>query len=209
MARENPTAIDKLDVEHPGLKLDVNTWFDGHAKLSDVAAWLKDKYGVRIPESTLSYYQHHRWWPALLRIRAMKERVLAIREALAESPEELGDAIVMEKLAEASMDEVSPVTLLREERERRKLKIEEGRLEVAVRQAQVEEDKLKLEIARLEQEAEERKRRLEEATNEAVERAAQGQSITREDINRIRERVFGLPPAGGGAAPAVSAEVGG
>jgi predicted nucleic acid-binding Zn-ribbon protein len=76
--------------------------------------------------------------------------------------------------------------------------IEAGKLEVARQTAENEKKALELKIA-------EYNRNVEEATDEARNKIESGRAITREDIDRIRERVFGLParaaqPAGSEAA---------
>lgn len=47
---------------------------------------------------------------------------------------------------------------------------------------------------RLKQEQSELQQRVQEAIDEAEQKPGRGRSLTLDDINRIRERVFGLPP---------------
>ncbi len=194
MGRVQPTAVELLDTSHPGLRLDVDLWFDHHETHEAILAKLKEKYDVTLPLSTLSSYKMRRWLPALIRIRDLKEKSAAILQVV----EQHGITPIARALILEHIDEVAPETLLREERERTKLEIEQGKLDVARQQAQTAQAELELKVRQLEAQQE----RTREAVEEAEQKLGKGESLTLADINRIRERVFGLPQVGEPQAPA-------
>jgi hypothetical protein len=180
--RVQPTAIEKLNIEHPGLQLDVDTMLQQDALLADIQSMLRGKHKTTISHQTLSKYKQKRWLPSVQRIQDRVERSQAIiRVIKKEGDSDFGRAYIFEQLDEAARrgDRIDPATLLREQRLRMELQLRFEQLEQTNRKLQAGIQKTALEF--------------DAATREASKHGT-GRSATLGDINSIRERVFGLPP---------------
>lgn len=131
--RVQPTAIERLNVEHPGLQLDVDTMLQKDALLADVQAMLREKYNVSISHQTLSKYKQKRWLPSIQRIQERVERSQAIiRVIRKEGDTDFARAYIFEQLDEAARrgDRLDPVVALREQRMRAEIELRYRELEL-------------------------------------------------------------------------------
>lgn len=180
--RVQPTAIEKLNIEHPGLQLDVDTMLQKDALLADIQSMLRGKYTVSISHQTLSKYKQKRWFPSLQRIQDRMERTqAAIKVIKKEGDSDFARAYIFEQLDEAERrgERVPPEVLLREQRMRVELQLRFQQLEQTKRKLQIGIEKAALE--------------LDAATREASKQA-RGRGFSIDEINRIRWQTFGLPP---------------
>lgn len=176
--RVQPTAIEKLNAEHPGLQLDVDAMLKKDALLADVQAMLREKYNVSISHQTLSKYKQKRWLPSVQRIQDRVERSQAIvRVIKKEGDTDFARAYIFEQLDEAARrgDRLDPAVALREQRMRMELQLRFQELEQTGRKLQLEFERAALELDR-------------------ITRQAAGSGAGIEDINRLRAETFGLPP---------------
>lgn len=176
------TAIEKLNIEHPGLQLDVDTMLKKDALLADVQTMLREKYRVSISHQTLSKYKQKRWLPSLQRIRDRVERSQAIIQVIKkEGDTDFARAYIFEQLDEAARrgDRLDPATALREQRMRMELQFRFQQLEQTGRKLQLGIEKAAL--------------ALDEATREAAKEPG-GRNLSIDGINQIRSKTFGLPP---------------
>ena len=187
--RIQPTRIEQLDRKHPGLRLEVDLLLDrggrtpGQGTLEDVQKLLAQKYEEAVPINTISNYKQHRWLIEKLRLRELKEIFRAVKDELGEAAiSETTQARILELLDEAMRNgaKLDPHFLFKEQRLW-------AQHEAKVQQLENDRRKLELEIQRREQE-------VKESVDEAESKIRGGESLTVSDINRIRERVFGLPP---------------
>ena len=178
--RVQATAIEILNIEHPGLQLDVDTMLQNNALLAEIQSTLQKKYSVSVSHQTLSKYKQKRWLPSLQRIQDRMERTqAAIKVIKKEGDSDFARAYIFQELDEAERrgEHVPPEVLLREQRLRVELRLQFQQLEQTKRKLQLGIEKAALE--------------LDATTREA---AKGGRNFTIDDINHIRERVFGLPP---------------
>jgi hypothetical protein len=176
------TAIEKLNVKHPGLQLGVDTMLQKDALLQDVRAMLRQKYGVSVSHQTLSKYKQKRWLPSLQRIQDRVERSQAIiRVIKKEGDTDFARAYIFEQLDESARrgDRLDPATALREQRMRMELQLHFQELEQTGRRLQFDMEKAAV--------------ALDKATREAA-RGSRGAGMGIGEINRIRAQTFGLPP---------------
>ena len=204
------TSVEKLDWAHPGLELDVCLMLDQNAPPPSIQAMLEEKYKVEIPLSTLSHYKQVRYLPE----KEYWEKLLKDKEATLEvvrkhGADAVAEASIMEQLDEARRrgERASMKDLLRESRERVRLKLEKEQLEVEKSRVENEKKALELKIAQLERQQEQAKQAVKEAVKD-------GQKDPKGAIERILG-IYGLgvPGAAGapgpGPAPAVPEAVGG
>jgi hypothetical protein len=173
------TAIEKLNIEHPGLQLDVDTMLQRGALLADVNAKLKEKYGISLSHQTLSKYKQKRWLPSLQRIQDRVERSQAIvRVIKKEGDTHFARAYLFEQLDEAARrgDRLDPAVALREQRMRMELQLRFQELEQVGKRLQFDIEKAAV------------------ALDAATREAARGKGMALDEINRIRAQTFGLPP---------------
>ncbi len=184
------TDVEKLDIKHPGLRIDVDTMLNQGVLLEEIQALLRTRYQETISHQTLSRYKQKRWLPSVQRIEDRVERSQAvIRVIKKEGDTDFARAYIFEQLDEAARrgDRIDPAVLLREQR----LRME---LQLRFEELQQTERKLELGIKRAALE-------LDTATRGASKMAS-GSSLSIDAINAIRERTFGLPPIGpDGAEP--------
>jgi hypothetical protein len=176
------TAIEKLNVEHPGLQLDVDTLLNQGAMLEDVQAVLREKYYAKVSHQTISKYKQKRWIPSVQRIQDRVERTQAvIRVIKKEGDSDFARAYIFEQLEKAASrgDRIEPAVLLREQR---------LRVELQLRFRHLEQSNRKLELA-IQASAE----KLEGATREAAKQTPASSSDRIEALNQIRD-VYGLSP---------------
>ena len=178
--RVQMTGIEILNIEHPGLQLDVDTMLQNNALLAEIQSTLPKKYSVSVSHQILSKYKQKRWLPSLQRIQDRVERTrAAIAIIRKEGDSDFARAYIFEQLDEAERrgERVPPEVLLREQRLRVELRLEFQQLEQTKRKLQLGIEKAALE--------------LDAATREA---AKGGRNFTIDDINQIRMRTLGLPP---------------
>lgn len=188
MARIQPTKVEVLDLKHKGLRQCVDMMLDGQKMLEEIQAKVLSTFEEKIPLSTLSSYKQTRWLARKNRIRAIKEHAEAILQIMegGRAITEITQALVFEKVqaAVAAGSELDPEFLLAEQRKWQALELKRQALEQAKKS-------LELKVQQM-------KQRTEEAVEEAKQKSIRGESLTVEDINKIRERVFGLPEAPAG-----------
>ena len=180
--RVQPTTIEKLNIEHRGLQLDVDTMLQKNALLADIQSMLRKTYSVSISHQTLSKYKQKRWLPSLQRIQDRMERTeAAIKVIKKEGDSDFARAYIFEQLDEAERrgERIEPAVLLREQRLRMELQLRFEQLEQTKRKLQSGIEKAALE--------------LDAATRDASKRAS-GRGFSIDEINRIRKQTFGLPP---------------
>lgn len=150
----------------------------------------------RLPHSSLQ-----RWYD--LRIEQVQKEILAETERareLAAAFAARGFKDLPDAIQNALRDEV--FTLMRAVDSKSQDKFQAALTNLGYLVAQFQKNKIaqqKVEaesrrIHLMEEEAERKRKRFEKETNEAASKLEKGKTITREDINRLRERVFGLPP---------------
>lgn len=189
MARIQPTKVEELDRDKPGLRLLVDLNLDAFRTLESIQEAVEQKHGVRIPLSTLSSYKQRRWLAQKQRVESIKEHAAAILDVLDKhGVGEVRQALLFERVQKAmdSGAELDPHFLLKEER---------LWAEQALKREQLDQEKKKLEL-----QIQRMKNETEEALDEAKQKASRGESLSVADINRIRERVFGLPEIAAGPA---------
>jgi hypothetical protein len=180
--RVQPTAIEILNIKHPGLQLDVETMLQSNALLADVQSMLRKKFSVSVSHQTLSKHKQKRWLPSLQRIQDRVERTTAVIKVIKkEGDSDFARAFIFEQLDEAERrgERVPPEVLLREQRMRVELRLHFQELEQTKRKLQMGIEKAVL--------------GLDAATRDASKRAG-GRGFNIDEINRIREQTFGLPP---------------
>src|SRR6266536_3951632 len=121
------TAIEKLNIKHPGLQLDVDTMLQNDALLADVQSVLREKYKVSVSHQTLSKYKQKRWLPSVQRIQDRVERSQAIiRVIKKEGDTDFARAYIFEQLDESARrgDRLDPAVALREQRMRMALQLQ-------------------------------------------------------------------------------------
>lgn len=134
------TAIEKLNVKHPGLQLDVDTLLKQDSLLEDIQRLLWEKYGEKVSHQLVSKYKQKRWLPSLQRIQDRMERSqAAIRLIQQEGDSDFARAYIFEQLDEAARrgDRVDPAVLLREQRLRTELQLRFQQLEQANRRLEL------------------------------------------------------------------------
>jgi hypothetical protein len=174
-----PTRIEKLDGEHPGLKLAVDRMFDKKQTGQEVVAMLAEEYGLEEAESTVNSYKRKRYDPAMAHVRDLVALAQASREVYAR----YGVGAVAEAKAMERFDEIGAATLLREGREQRRLDIEERKVKVSEESLVLENKRLEVEIAKLEGER--------EAVKEAIGAEHDERKDPGEALKRIRE-IYGI-----------------
>jgi hypothetical protein len=184
--RVQPTQIEKLNGQHPGLLLDVDTLLNrgplpGHVGLlSEIQAMVAAKYGVKVSHQTLSKYKQKRWLPSVQRIQNRVERSQAIIQVIRrEGDSDFARAYIFEQLDEAATrgDHVDPAVLLREQR---------LRMELQLRFQQLAQTNWRLERGIAAAAA-----RCDEVTRNAARDSSDTSRVNQ--MNAIRE-VYGLPP---------------
>jgi hypothetical protein len=183
--RIQPTRIEELDAQHPGLRQRVDLMLDAQETLEAIVKRVKAESGEDVPQQTISSYKQRRWLPARLRIAELKESFRAIKDEIGENAiAESTQARIMELLDHAirAGAKFDANLLLIEQRKWAEADLKRQQVEQANKQLE-----LKIEAA---------KRSLEESAEEATKKVAGGGQITIEDINKIRARTFGLPPIG-------------
>ncbi len=199
------TRIELLDREYPGLKAFVDTQLTAGVSQFEICAMLEELYGekCKVNPQTMSNYYRLVWWKEhnadIESWRNAKNQFRILQEEAVKDPEcdsakmiELLtiNGIVQQREQIAATD---PLKLMRELRQSQEAKAnienEKGKLEVLRQQAETEKRALELKIGQL-----------EEASNEVEKQIESGRPVTREDIDRIRERVFGLPTRASEAA---------
>jgi hypothetical protein len=209
------TKVEELGVKHPGLQEFVEERIRS-VTYQKIAEAVLEQWGEELSPQVISNHYLQRVWPednldAEAIREGYKEAAIIMRLA-AENPNQddakmakvlLAQAIVLNKRKLSDADPLKVMTEQRRwvelEQRNKEIEIEQGKLA-----AVVEEQKFRL--AQFEAQQEQAKEAIEEAEN----KLGRGASLTIIDINRIRERVFGLPAiAGGHPALPVSTEVGG
>lgn len=186
--RIQPTRIEQLDAKHPGLRLDVDLMLDKQATLEAIAALVKEKTGETLSIQTISNYKQRRWLAKKLRLEELREIFTTLKAELGEAAiSESTQARLFELVDQAmrSGAALDPHFLLKEQRL--------WALQDIWKQ-QNERLKQKLEI-----ELEKTRREMKDSVDEAEAKLRGGESLTVGDIDKIRERVFGLPAAKGGS----------
>jgi len=175
------------DIEEQSLK-----WSQWEAVPVDVLELFPD---LRLPHSNLQ-----RWYD--LRVEQARKEVLAETEAaraFAEVFKEREFQELDQAVLNAIRDQV--FSLVRSTGDQKKFTeslLEFGHLVAKFKRIELAKEKVEAEgrkIALLEEEAERKRKLFDRQTNEAARKLGKGEGLTIQDINRIRERVFGLPPA--------------
>ena len=204
--------LEELDRKHPGLLGQVKLWYANHSTHTRVASLIWELYNEEVSIGACANYYQLRIWEEQEKDRASyreaRNKVKVLLEEQKEDPAcdaaKIIEAFALEGVLQqqGQLAEQDVMKLLAELRKWKQLEadkeIEAGKLEVARQTAENEKKALELKIA-------EYNRNVEEATDEARNKIESGRAITREDIDRIRERVFGLParaaqPSGSEAA---------
>jgi len=195
-----PTKIEVLNATHEGLQNFVEEQFAAKISHTQIASMLEELYGEKVNVQAISNHYRLRWWPQqnaeLAEYRKAKNQFRVLKEE-AEADPGCDSAKMIELLTingivqqRERLLETDPVRLMAELRKTREaagnFQIEKGKLELDKQRLVNETEELKLKIAQFRQD-------VEEATDEAKDKIGKGQALTIDDINRIRERVFGLP----------------
>lgn len=204
---QQPLKVDALPLEVRDTIRDLRaqqgyTWAEIEEKSREFVPWdtlpartLEMFPGRRIPHSTL-----HRWYD--LRVAQVQQEVMAQAERARQlaavfagrSFEDLPEAV-----QNALRDQIFALMEASDARSRAaavKALTEFGWLLQQTRKNNIAEEKVKAEQRRvkvLEQQWEQKKKALDKATNDAASKLEKGKSVTKDDINRIRERILGLP----------------
>lgn len=130
--RIQPTLIETLDKQHPGLRQDVDLMLDAGSFLLPVQVMLKEKWDKEVSVKVISNYKQRRWLPAAQRTQKLledREAILAVVKR--HGADEFTDGFLLERLTDVMRrgEEVPAAVLLREQREREKLKIEAQKVE--------------------------------------------------------------------------------
>jgi hypothetical protein len=185
-----PTAIEKLDRKHPGLRQHVEMRRDGHADPATIQRELKERYDEDVPLTTISMYLQRRYRPDKMdRQRRIKERMARTEATIEvikkEGASEFTRAYIFEQLDEAERrgERIPPAVLLREEREREQLALDREKLRLDVQKAENAKQALKLKLEALKAKRN-RVRELVRETGDEGKNAAQA-------LTRIRE-IYGI-----------------
>ena len=151
---------------------------------------------MRIPHSNL-----HRWYD--LRVEQVRRDVLnrsaqarEIAQAFSKSVVEGGDEAVLNAARDTFMSILTEDATVKGRTSAAKSLISLAEVMQGVRANDIKERKVSVDerkMAQLEKEADARRKRMDEETEKLSKKASKGE-VTRDDINRLRERVFGLPP---------------
>lgn len=183
MPTEYATRVEQLDRKHPGLRQLIDLMLDGHGGLAEIREAVKEKFGEEIATSTLGSYKLKRWRPRRDWIDAIKNRAQAFSELISDGKmADIQQAQLFEQI-QAAMDDGARLDPEFAMSEQRKL------LALQLKREQLDQEKKKLEL-----QIERARRELKEATDEAERKLKSGEALTIDDINRVRSRVFGLPP---------------
>jgi hypothetical protein len=202
------TRVEELGLAHPGLLEFVEQASRDRMPFPQIAAAIREQYEEEISPQTLSNHYLLRIWKkkdaeiksytdALGQGRALlelqKENPTAERQDLIEAFVDVGIITQKQRLMESD-----PLKLMAERRRRAegqgRFKIETGKLEIEQKRLELDAQRLEKENRELQLKIDRYRQTMEEVTDEASQQIASGKPVTLEDINRIRERVFGLPP---------------
>ncbi|QHN04415.1 DUF3486 family protein [Granulicella sp. WH15] len=151
---------------------------------------------MRIPHSNL-----HRWYDIRVDqvqrdVVARSEQARKIAEAFATSVVKDGDQAVLNAARDTFMSVLSENGSVKGRENAAKALIVLGEVMQRARANDIRERRVAVDerkMAQMEKDAELRRKRMDEETARASKKAAKG-VVTQEDIDRLRERVFGLPP---------------
>jgi hypothetical protein len=209
-----PLKIDKLPpYVHDAIlatRADGKTWTEIEALSREFVKWeelpmptLELFPGMYLPHSNLQ-----RWYD--LRVEQVSKEVAIESERAREFSKAIAKVGDMQTLGDAAVnalgDVVFSVMRARSRDEYSKALQDLGYLAAKLTDAKAKKVRADAEAKRiqiLEREIEEKRKAADKATNEAATKLEKGKAITITDINRIRERVFGLPalqPAAGNPA---------
>lgn len=187
MPTEYATRVEQLDRKHPGLRQLIDLMLDGHGGLAEIREAVKEKFGEEIATSTLGSYKLKRWRPRRDWIDAIKNRAQAFSELISDGKmADIQQAQLFEQI-QAAMDDGARLDPEFAMSEQRKL------LALQLKREQLEQSKKALELK-----IQQMTKQTEEAIDEAEQKTKRGESLSVADINRIRERVFGLPEIAAG-----------
>jgi hypothetical protein len=205
------TNIERLDKQFPGLELDVCLMLDADAELASILKMLAEKYKVEVPLSTLSNYKQRRYLPERQYWKELiKQKEATLQIVKKHGTDALAEAAILEQLDEARRrGECAPIKdLLRESRERQRLRLEREELEI---------EKDRLEVAK--KDAETRARELEFKLQQLqVQRAREAKEVKHaleeeaKDPDALRKRIdeiYGIIPEPQGDIAAVPSQMGG
>ena len=204
------TATQKtwLEKQTDLVQQEVLAWEDsGKYTLDEMCAMLREKHELTVPASTL----HHSLKQFAKEIGKREKLAMEIyrkrRKFFDENPDAdprvLAEHAITFDLLLDPKEKIDREKLLYLAQGEAHIKLRERELAVKEAANHLKEQHLELERKRvglLELRIESAKRRMEEATDEAKGKIGSGQQLTLEDINRIRERVYGLPETAAGPA---------
>lgn len=162
-----------------------------------MGAALKDLFGISVPVSTLG--NALKIYHDTMEIRAAQEWGEQFEKLVEENPHiqaaRLARTFLAQKMATAKFRDadMKASDLVFFGQGERRLDLEERRMQALEEKNRLLKEKIELDRSRVEMALAKFKKDMEEATNEAEGKIKQGKSITLDDINKIRERVFGLP----------------
>jgi hypothetical protein len=187
VTRFQATKIEQLDRKHPGLRLQVDLWLEeNHAAqltLKEVCAHIFEKFGEKVPQTTLLNYRQRRWWPHKQRTEELVRRMEAIRAVVGQDAiSDSTQAMILEQVDEAfrsgaRLDAKSLMKL---------------QLDWAKHSAMLERDRLKERQLAL---AEKRAERVGEVVREAEKAKAEGKPFDPAEALRKISEVIGVGAA--------------
>jgi hypothetical protein len=199
MARVQLTRIEQLDRRYPEkqIELNVGRMLDAGAGGQRICAWLLEVTGERIPPSDVSSYKQRRWLAEQRRIRERVETCEALLKVIGKHGiSNVTQAEIYRIVDEALRNhaKIDPQFALKEQRLWAEHELKREQLEQLKRDLEFKVEKLEREYASKRQE---------------IAEVVRDEQAAAEDIRRRIREIYGLYDApAGGAAAAVSGEVG-
>ncbi len=190
------TKIEKLPDEE---QVFVIGRIDARQTPAKICAEYQERFSKHLAESTVYSYIERRWLPSKVEAEqtvALAKEFINLRGQNPEIPEDvLLRGFLRQRQASRGFQEgpIEPETVISAELSMRRLDIEERRVKAIEEKNRIANEKVALDVKRLQLQLKRMQKEVERATHEAEKKIGKGESLTRADINRIRERVFGLP----------------
>jgi hypothetical protein len=200
-----PLKIDKLPIEVRDqvqkLRAKGKTWMEIEELSKTFVKWddLPTSVLELFPQMYLPHSNLQRWYD--LRVEQVQEEMAFEAERARQFSAAIAKVADVEQLGDAAVNALSDVvfSVMRAKKREEYAKAVEslGYLAAKMTDAKSKSVRAAAEAKRitiLEREIEEKKKAADKATSGLARKSAKGKSITEDDINKIRERVFGLPP---------------
>jgi hypothetical protein len=196
--RIQPTKIEQLNREFPGLCDAVDSLLKAGGDFKEYQALVKERTGQVVASSTLSNYKQKRFLKEEQLLKITKRGILAASQLASENK--------MTDTRRAQLFEISNL-VLREFAEANPrytgtLELGWARQSLREKQYELQRKRDKREIRELKLKEKWREKELKESTDEGETKIRSGKAFTLEDINNIRQRSLGLPPIPPTAGPA-------